>query len=431
MSANRWRIENSISEITVSVTGVDIDTQQLICVNAYGQEFSVNASVRPKGVGLPALGERWTIQRRGQGWILGLCLTPVTVPTITGDQNTADPLSVQLLAAMAAHGLVNDQTIPLTVTVPPDPTPTIASSDPDYTATPTIPLDSEYDPTQVSEADPPEAGVPDSHNGPAPASTQFSLGSLIPLYLGTYNTNFVLGNNAVMADFKRLDKSRLQVFGTQELWSQARQPILDMMTSQGWSYYRPTTQQASECTIFWRTDQFKVLDQFTQQLLPPDPSLLRAPARNLNGVKLQQLSTGRVFWFCDTHLDTWKNASWSRIYSSVDQIRTKLAALRHGRPVFCAGDWNQNWLADSRTRDPRLPYSHFRSVGFRANWEQIPQRPTYGTMRNALIDTIWSNPQRVFRPTQQWILTGYHSDHRPVMVEYVSRATAKVATSSD
>lgn len=94
----------------VEVIGTTQDSTVMVR-DTLGDTHEVH-DVRPKGVPPPQAGEAWLMERVGGKWRLTVMLNPLTtVPVITGSRSDAG-LAEQLLDALAAWGLVVDQTTP-------------------------------------------------------------------------------------------------------------------------------------------------------------------------------------------------------------------------------------------------------------------------------------------------------------------------------
>jgi len=91
--------------------------------------------------------------------------------------------------------------------------------------------------------------------------------------------------------------------------------------------------------------------------------------------------------------------------------------VRHGQLVLVCGDLNVNYKFDSQVRDARFPYAVFEQLGVRASYRTLGM-PDVGTKDNRLIDYVGHTVSRSIAPTSQAILSGYGSDHTPLIVTY-------------
>jgi endonuclease/exonuclease/phosphatase (EEP) superfamily protein YafD len=85
--------------------------------------------------------------------------------------------------------------------------------------------------------------------------------------------------------------------------------------------------------------------------------------------------------------------------------------------VLVCGDLNVNYTFDRQVRDVRFPYAVFEQIGVRASYRTLG-RPGVGTKDNRLIDYVGHTVSSRIAPTSQSILSGYGSDHRPLVVTF-------------
>lgn len=96
--------------IRVMIDEINIYEQRVIAIDALGQSFTIPLQMR-YGKGLwPKVGEHWVITRDTGPWVLAICLDAHEQPVITGPKAGESALTLQLLDAMAAAGLVEDRT---------------------------------------------------------------------------------------------------------------------------------------------------------------------------------------------------------------------------------------------------------------------------------------------------------------------------------
>ena len=91
--------------------------------------------------------------------------------------------------------------------------------------------------------------------------------------------------------------------------------------------------------------------------------------------------------------------------------------VRHGQLVLVCGDLNVNYTFDRQVRDIRFPYAVFKQIGVRASYRTLGL-PGVGTKDNRLIDYVGHTVSSRIAPTSQSILSGYGSDHRPLVVTF-------------
>lgn len=83
-----------------------------------------------------------------------------------------------------------------------------------------------------------------------------------------------------------------------------------------------------------------------------------------------------------------------------------------GRFVFVGGDWNTDYRADRRDKDPNLPVARFTLAGLRSAYQS--QLPKGGTFARSLYDGIFGN----LAADSTWVGQGFASDHHPAGATY-------------
>lgn len=416
-----------ITETVVTIVGTNVDTGAIMCRDSFGNEFEINGSVRRKGVGIPQPGERWLLAKVGGNlWVPDIQIGAPMPATITGSREGLHPVLSQMLDTLAEQGMIYDETTPALEIISADPVPP-----PDPAEVADWGGDGDYGSDDFE--DDPGVVVPGDDNGPPPVVAPAKKTGWVPIYMASMNTYKTLGPATALQDLVRLSQTRVQIIGTQEAHSNARDSGFNHMQDLGWSVYRPKTGAFSdENTILWRTNQFKRLDQgsiFLGHHTQPD---FHEPPRYLNWVKLLHYDTGRPLFFMDTHYDHHiEKGGHPRTEAFVQQTvalafqmiqTTAYWMQRFGAiaPVFTAGDFNIDYVADARERTGRFPVRVFGSANTYSNWDLIKARPRYGTAGNRYIDQVWATRPTYWhvKAVDQWILTGYKSDHRPALVRF-------------
>lgn len=424
--------DTRLAILIVTVTGTNLDLGTIMCRDPYGFEFEISATIRMKGAGIPAAGEQWVLSKMGNSWIPQAQIGAAVPQTISGSRIGLPDVLLQLLNAAAASGLVIDATDVIPVVTVPDPNPTSVDQylppdppDPDGSPTPveTGPLPVQIGPLPVP---PPVIVIPPVK---PPTSTW------LPIYTCSYNTLKDLGPQTAYSDLIKLSKTKVQIIGLQEAHNNNRDADFNRLSDQGWSNYRPKTSGFSdEDTILWRTDEFSLLDSGCIYLGQYSIPSARMPPRYLNWVKLNHNASGRDLYFMDTHFDPFLDQHNGHPRTAADlqnriqmhfgfiaAIASHMKAFGAKAPVFTAGDLNINLIDDAKVRYPKFPYAAWGAVQTRSNWDSVTVRPPYGTIGGHLYyDAVWltRGPQWSVTPIDNWILTGYHSDHKPVLVRY-------------
>lgn len=429
----------------VQVVGhIDEDTGLVLVQDSVGNEYEVDASVRPKGTGLPLPGEKWTIERLGSQWTFDLQVGVPPTLAIGGSRAGMHPIEIQILETLTSLGLALDGTdgrlviddpilvhIPTASVEPPDnptpddPAPVEDPTDPDYP----FPGEDIQDPEDAPNADPDGAG-PDQEDGPALDLNDKGTWrdqKWVPLYVGTYNIAFSMGNAGAWAGLNRFASTRVQVFGVQEFWSRDRQVLCDRLAAKGWKYHRPTSPHGAAETIFWLDSDFELLNSGDFFLTGEAGKF--APTRHVAWVKLRHKDSNRPFFFHNTHWDTYGNThDWGRIYEQIS--KTAAFAASHGETswVFTVGDTNRNYKQDLREKHPQWPFVQFKSTNTQATWSLLDKGFNYGTRGGSLIDTIWLTRGGDYnvKADDHWILRGYPSDHRPVLAKFMVKNSRKL-----
>lgn len=101
------------SDITlrrVSIQAADPVTGEVFVTDPTGWTQNVRATTRVKGSGFPAVGEIWLCQRLSSVWVLTAQVGHIPPPAVTGPRAGADAVTLSLLDALVALGLVDDRT---------------------------------------------------------------------------------------------------------------------------------------------------------------------------------------------------------------------------------------------------------------------------------------------------------------------------------
>ena len=106
-------------------------------------------------------------------------------------------------------------------------------------------------------------------------------------------------------------------------------------------------------------------------------------------------------------------------YEHIDVIQNRFRSLSgNGKIVFAVGDMNIDWFKDQHQRYPRFPARKGGSVGATSSWVLGKEnRATWG--RDRYLDHIWATGRKagLLRWRDNWVLTGYNSDHRPLLTK--------------
>lgn len=98
------------AEALVTVTRVDAATGQVDGRNSSGGMVRVSAQHRPKGVGMPDVGEIWRVTRRGSGWILVEQINAAP-PVSVSSGEAVDPVVVLRQAGLVSGVAIDNSPI--------------------------------------------------------------------------------------------------------------------------------------------------------------------------------------------------------------------------------------------------------------------------------------------------------------------------------
>jgi endonuclease/exonuclease/phosphatase (EEP) superfamily protein YafD len=106
-------------------------------------------------------------------------------------------------------------------------------------------------------------------------------------------------------------------------------------------------------------------------------------------------------------------------YQGIQQVKAKMRQFGKIGPVFTCLDSNIDAFADMRVRHDRFPYVQWKQADTFSNWDLIRRRPPYASAFGRHIDQVWltRGKHHQTRFEDHWVLTGFHSDHKPVMVK--------------
>ena len=260
----------------------------------------------------------------------------------------------------------------------------------------------------------------------------------IQVRVASYNTAAFIDHDRAAADVVRL-AAEADIIGLQEMASLTRRNavkarLLDC-SSCPFEGYMPAEAVPGGTPILYRWSRFRLDGSGTVKVTEDTyvgaagagPSTLRA--RYLNWVKLRERATGRTVYVINNHAppsvqgrDGLPNQEMEERLELYRQHMEGLTALirkfrADGSLVVVTGDLNVNFRTDRRAQHPLFPYARLGGVGVRASYFHLGE-PTLGTHGSGdrLIDYVAaSNPKKLLARSQR-ILTGYSSDHRPVVV---------------
>lgn len=174
-----------------------------------------------------------------------------------------------------------------------------------------------------------------------------------PMRVMSYNVRLSAANDGDDAWPKRIDfffetitRYAPDLIGFQEVLADQHDAIVARMTGYGFSgVARNDGKRSGEWSnIGYRQDRFELLDSATfwlseQPEVPGSKSWDTAITRICSWVKLREKSTGREFYYANTHFD--HRGVVARV-ESAKLISARLSKLAAGGPMILTGDFNVN-----------------------------------------------------------------------------------------
>lgn len=265
--------------------------------------------------------------------------------------------------------------------------------------------------------------------------------------VATYNIRHALSDSVAVADIEKLADAGADVISLQEMGSAQRRDavrarMINCVTCE-FGAAMPNGAGPGEIPILFRRAEFQYLGKGIEKIsdatyVGPDgagPSTIGP--KYLNYVELQHRATGQVVYVVNNHTVPSVQASdggpnydhperldlYRQHMSSLRGMVSRLAAETPGAEVLATGDLNVNYRSDSVRQDAIFPYANMKRVDMFASYRSLG-KPAIGTQINRngndtrLIDYVAATTNPTFTPTGQKILTGYESDHRPLVVTF-------------
>ncbi|GAW48760.1 MULTISPECIES: endonuclease/exonuclease/phosphatase family protein [unclassified Nocardioides] len=198
----------------------------------------------------------------------------------------------------------------------------------------------------------------------------------------------------------------------------------------------PFGKRNSELAVSWRSSEFTLVSARQRQVARGISSLEgRYPFGNrlVATVTLKHRETGRLLTVIDVHLpqaieDLDRPGHWRdtiNAFRARNQLQ-RIAAAWHGAPgrwVVGTGDYNFDVRADARHRPaggPRRALAGTAVSSYQALGTDV--QPTHWPT-DRRIDYVWVDRAALtegeIRFRGQWVLGGFHSDHRPLFTKLV------------
>lgn len=268
--------------------------------------------------------------------------------------------------------------------------------------------------------------------------------------IASYNV-FAPGDlNNRVADIRRLTTDpRVDILALQE--SHDRQGRLMMTTAvpSDWSYFQDWQQDNSaEVAVAWRSSRFELVSATTLRGCLsvteiaqsrakrgyPNADNRSAPARYTAVVVLRDLTTGRSIEILNAHANQHSEVYGGRLAghplnnANAQGAKAHFAELRRlvdqsiANYTFVTGDLNIGFVADQQVRNPHFPsallgpvaVSSYTSLGLRG------LKPSLNTSGRFTDYVLMSRRSRAAF-LHQSLPSGFHSDHRPLIVQVALR----------
>ena len=278
--------------------------------------------------------------------------------------------------------------------------------------------------------------------GQAPAVAKGETPVTSTVRIATYNSAAGVQTERAVADIERL-AATADVVTLQEMGSPARRnavaaSLVDCETCL-FDAYMPVPAVPGSTPILWNSERFRLKEFGTRQVSQDTyvgkagagPSTLRA--KYINYVLLRDRATGVKFYVLNNHAvpsvqgdGGAANRDYPKRLELYRQHMVGLTSLideftAANRAVFVTGDFNVNYRRDRIVQDRLFPYYNLRQVDVQASHEALGE-PAIGTHSNGsgdrLIDYVFYQRHQAVVPTKQQVLTGYSSDHRPLVVHF-------------
>lgn len=259
--------------------------------------------------------------------------------------------------------------------------------------------------------------------------------------VATYNTEYGRSADAVVKELNQIGAAGADVIGLQEMGVRARRDavraqLVDCDRCQ-WDALMTDLPEQNATPILYRSSTFRLVGSGTKKVSDrtyvgssgAGPSTLKA--KYVNWVLLRHSATGRLMYVLNNHaVPSVQGGGGGRNTNNPERLelyRQHMAGLRSlvtelsatGAAVFVTGDFNVNYRRDVIVQDHLFPYHNLSQVNVYASYKRLGA-PAIGTHRNGgrLIDYVHHLRRRGTPVSSQRILTGYGSDHRPVLATY-------------
>lgn len=279
----------------------------------------------------------------------------------------------------------------------------------------------------------------------APAAKRVET-SISPVRIVTYNAEYGRSPERVVSDMKKLKRAGADVFGLQEMGSPNRRiAVMEQFVNCDtceFDAFMPNTREQNAVPILWDSSKLHLVRTGTLKASASTyvgksgagPSTLKS--KYVNWVLLRHRISGQKMYVLNSHaVPSVQGAGGGRnnhhparlkLYRQhMNGLQDLIAGFETtGYAVFSTGDFNVNYRRDSIVRDSIFPYVKMAQVGVYASYKFLgmPEEGTHksGKTGNSvrLIDYVFSLRHDAVSARGQKILSGFTSDHRPLLVRY-------------
>jgi endonuclease/exonuclease/phosphatase (EEP) superfamily protein YafD len=267
----------------------------------------------------------------------------------------------------------------------------------------------------------------------------------------TYNTAAATSVADALSDIKKLAAQGADIITLQEMGGRVRRAAVSAALVDcsmcPYESYMPADAPMNSTPILFKWSKFRLEGTGTRQVSAATyvgrngagPSTLRA--KYINYVLLRERATGQEVYVLNNHAipsvqgrsggaDLTYPKRLALYRQHMDGLKALVTELKaNGAAVFVTGDLNVNYRRDRIVKDTLFPYVNMGQVDVHASYELLGA-PVLGTdvLANGndtrLIDYVSALSHPGVTAVAQNVLTGYHSDHRPLQVDFTLAAAS-------
>ncbi len=265
---------------------------------------------------------------------------------------------------------------------------------------------------------------------PPPAPTPPPSNPTARLTFATYYTKDDLTPAQIVADVKKLTATGADVIGLQGMLDSRRgAAIASSITCATCAYagYLPTGNDSADVPILWKKSRITNSGAGISTRAAAGTTTIRTTF--LNAIRLNAKDINRTFYVLNNHgiatgetngKPTYDATRTNIFQAQMNTLKDRVNAYSlSGDPIIVTGMYYVNYRTDSQVKYSLYPFVNTGAVATRANWQRLgtPAEGTFiGTGR--LVDYVHSRDHVRLNMVSQQILTGYSSNHNPVIVTF-------------